>query len=242
MYVVLADPRAYTTHLKHAARIMKTIEEVYDDYLYDCHIANKRLTPEEWQFYGREEHHIEIPNRDGGVLTPLNSQHLTTHQHWVAGVLQSEVLQKCCFAYVPRGALSGPINDLRLKWAKISSQEGIHNPKNDIIRRDALLKGVETQKVNQLGIYAPHLRQPRHPSGEYADKIPYHLREVTEFSKHMSQKIGKKVIITTPQGQTHEYESIKLACRVYGLHPGHLREVCQGKRNHHKGFTARYAD
>jgi hypothetical protein len=100
---------------------MINAEKVYDDYLYDCHIANKRLTLEDWQFYGREEHHIEIPNRDGGVLTPLNSQHLTTYQHWVAGVLQSEVLQKMCFAAVPRNSLTGRLEELRAKWQSLGN-------------------------------------------------------------------------------------------------------------------------
>jgi hypothetical protein len=181
--------------------MVRYVEDIYADYLYDCYIANQRLTEEDWLYYGREEHHIEIPNRDGGLLTPLNSQYLTKHQHWVAGVLQSEMLQKCCFAYVPKNVLHGLFEQLRIKW------------NTDRLSLEVL-----------------------------ANKMPYHERKVNSRSVRVSKKTGKKVVITTPQGQTHEYESIKLACRVYGLHPGHLREVCQGKRNHHKGFTARYAD
>lgn len=223
--------------------MVRYVEDIYADYLYDCYIANQRLTEEDWIYYGREEHHIEIPNRDGGLLTPLNSQYLTTYQHWVAGVLQSEMLQKPCFAYVPKGILSPMLEDLRVKWAKVSSKEGIHHPKNDEIRRDALRRGVQTQIKSQIGIHNHDVTYVRPPfTGQYANKKPYHLRTVTEKSKKVSKKIGKKVIVTTPQGQTHVYDSIKLACRVYGLHPGHLREVCQGKRNHHRGFTARYAD
>jgi len=90
--------------------------KLYDEYLYDCYIANQHLTDEDWQYYGRENHHIEIPNRDGGLLTPLNSQPLTTYQHWVAGVLQSEVLGKCCFAFTPAGVLPEHLDNLRSKW------------------------------------------------------------------------------------------------------------------------------
>ena len=90
--------------------------KLYDEFLYDCYIANQRLTAEDWHYYGREEHHIEIPRRDEGVLTPLNSQPLTIYQHWIAGVLQSEVLGKCCFAMVPVGKLPSCLEDLRVKW------------------------------------------------------------------------------------------------------------------------------
>ena len=90
--------------------------EVYANYLYDCYIANQHLTWDDWEYYGREEHHIEIPTRDGGILTPLNSQHLTQYQHWVAGVLQSETLQKCCHAWIPKNALPPTLEELRLKW------------------------------------------------------------------------------------------------------------------------------
>ena len=92
--------------------------KLYDEFLYDCYVANQRLTDEEWKYYGREEHHIEIPNRDGGLLTPLNSQYLTTYQHWIAGVLQSEVLGKLCFAFVPVGVLPDWLETLRIKWQR----------------------------------------------------------------------------------------------------------------------------
>lgn len=146
MYVVLADPRAYTTHLKHAAKFMyprtprypfkldfgpldlpgynvKPLrEEAYDNYLHDCYIANRYLTDEDWLYYGREEHHIEVPRQDKGLLTPCNSQYLTKYQHWVAGILQSEVLQKCCFACIPAGALPDSLDVIRRHWASKQSR------------------------------------------------------------------------------------------------------------------------
>ena len=120
----LGGPGDTPPHPKHATSIMINIEKVYEDYLYDCHIANQRLTPEGWAFYGKEEHHIEIPNRDGGVLTPCNSQYLTTYQHWVAGVLQSEVLQKGCFSMVPKKSIPPHLEDLRKKWVLDLAREG----------------------------------------------------------------------------------------------------------------------
>ncbi len=198
----LGGPGDTPPHPKHATSIMPNIEKIYDDFLYDCHIANQHLTPEDWAYYGKEEHHIEIPNRDGGALTPCNSQYLTTYQHWVAGVLQSEVLQKCCSAYVPKEVLPAMVEMLRVKW-----------PGN-----------------------------PRVVPEKYAHNMPYRERKVNPRSIRISKMRGKSVIVTTPTGQVLQYDSIKLACRTYGLHPGHIREVCQGKRNHHKRFTARYAE
>ncbi len=90
--------------------------KVYDDYLYDCYLANRSLTPEDWELYGKEVHHVEVPDCEGGLLTPLNSQALTSYQHWVAGVLQSEVVGRKCFAMVPSGVLPGALELLRLKW------------------------------------------------------------------------------------------------------------------------------
>jgi hypothetical protein len=102
---------------------IRFVEDIYADFLYDCYIANRHLTDEDWEWYGREEHHIELPERDGGVLTPLNSQVLTTYQHWIAGVLQSEVLGKCCFACVPKDVLPTMFEMLRAKWQSRHSSE-----------------------------------------------------------------------------------------------------------------------
>jgi hypothetical protein len=99
---------------------IRFVEDIYADFLFDCYIANQRLTDEDWFYYGREEHHIEVPTRDGGILTPLNSQSLTTYQHWIAGVLQSEMLNKKCYACVPSGVLPPMFETLRKKWDKLA--------------------------------------------------------------------------------------------------------------------------
>jgi hypothetical protein len=110
--------------------MIRFVEDIYADFLFDCHIANLRLSGEDWEWYGREEHHIELPERDGGILTPLNSQPLTTYQHWIAGVLQSEVLGKCCFACVPKGVLPPMFEMLRLKWARTHNRDILLATKN----------------------------------------------------------------------------------------------------------------
>jgi hypothetical protein len=225
---------------------MINAEKVYDDYLYDCYIANRQLTDEDWLYYGREEHHVEIPDRDGGLLTPCNSQYLTKYQHWIAGILQSEVLQKCCFACIPKNAIPH-LEELRIKWNKSSCGEGIHHPKHRETRTNALNKGRETQMKNQIGIFNPdnvydYTRNRPEREGPYAKDIPYAQRAVTNNSVNVSKILGKRVEIVTPDGQVLAYDSLKLACRVYRLHPGHMREVIKGKRKHHKGYTARYAD
>ena len=95
---------------------MVFIEDLYCDFLYDCFVANKLLSEEDWIYYGKETHHTEIPKCEGGELTLLNSQDLTTYQHWVAGVLQSEVIGRKCFAMIPRGVLPPVLETIRLKW------------------------------------------------------------------------------------------------------------------------------
>jgi hypothetical protein len=189
--------------------MIRYVEDIYADFLYDCYIANQRLTEDGWLYYGREEHHIEIPKRDGGTLGPLNSQYLTTYQHWVAGVLQSEVLQKCCFAFVPKGVLPMMVEQLRIKWRKEHSKE----------------------------VYKS---KPLKPLSERADRVPYTLRKPSPRSEKVSKILGAPILLTLPGGQVLHYDSIKLACRIHSLHPGHLREVAQGKRKQHKGFTAQY--
>ena len=99
------------------------VEDIYTDFLYDCYISNQKLTDEEWEWYGKENHHIELPERDGGILTPLNSQALTTYQHWLAGILQSEILGKCCFACIPKGVTPPLFEMLRQKWQSHHSKE-----------------------------------------------------------------------------------------------------------------------
>ena len=192
---------------------VRYVEDIYSDYLHDCYQANKRLSPDDWMWYGRELHHIEIPNCDGGTLGPLNEQHLTTYQHWVAGVLQSEVLGRTCFAFVPASVLPGWVDDLRKKWC------GWSNRQNTKLREE------------RRGPMAPQ---------DYAYRIPYTERKPNPRSEKISKTRGVPILLTLPTGQTLRYDSIKLACRIHSLHPGHLRETAQGKRKQHKGFTAQF--
>jgi hypothetical protein len=143
---------------------METYEKVYDDYLYDCYVANKRLSPEDWAYYGKEEHHVVVPTRDGGLLTPCNSQYLTVYQHWIAGVLQSEVLQKCCFAAIPLGALRGEVETLRVKW------QSCHNAEIGV--KGGLVTGPRAL-IQKTGIFDPDYLQ-------------------SDRKKEVSKKAGKK--------------------------------------------------
>lgn len=188
---------------------VRYVEDIYSDYLHDCYQANKRLTDDDWMWYGRELHHIEVPDCEGGTHHPLNSQYLTTYQHWVAGVLQSEMLGRLCFAYIPKGVLPAWVETLRVKWLR------------------------QWMNVNARS----NLRAKwEHTKSEPSYKLP----PPNDRSRNVSKKLGAPIILTTPQGQVIRYDSIKLACRIHSLHPGHLREVAQGKRKQHKGYTAQY--
>jgi hypothetical protein len=73
-----------------------------------------------------------------------------------------------------------------------------------------------------------------------ANGMPYALRKPNARSEKISKTRGNPILLTLPTGQVLHYDSIKLACRSHSLHPGHLREVAQGKRKQHKGFTAQF--
>jgi hypothetical protein len=220
LYALQRDPQGKIkgTHSTPMSQL-HYVESIYCDYLHDCYQANKRLSPDDWMWYGRELHHIEIPNCDGGKLGPLNEQYLTTYQHWVAGVLQSEVMGRLCFAYIPKGSLPSWMEDLRVKWLK--SYRNKH-------AFPALLMA-KTKKQEDY----PEYKGP-------ANGMPYALRKPNARSEKISKNRGVPILLTLPGGQILHYDSIKLACRSHSLHPGHLREVAQGKRKQHKGFTAQF--
>lgn len=249
MYVVLADPWAYTTHHKHAANIMINAEKVYDDFLYDCHIANLRLTEEDWLYYGREEHHVEIPNRDEGVLTPCNSQYLTRYQHWIAGILQSEVLQKCCFMCIPEGSIPKSLEGLRFKWRSWSGkQSAITNAANQssIYCQTNRNKGLETQRQRKIGFFDPELHKRTSPLGTArAKELGVGLFDPVIQERGRVKGVEstmKPVILVHPEGQEEFFSCMAEACRKYKLSGSDLSKVCKGKRKKIKGFTARYAD
>jgi hypothetical protein len=256
----LGGPGDTPPHPKHATSIMTNIEKFYEDYLYDCHIANQRLTPEDWAFYGKEEHHIEIPNRDGGVLTPCNSQYLTTYQHWVAGVLQSEALQKCCFAYVPKEVLPYNIDTLRVKWCNTPScearEKGRETSKNLNVgfyaiptedrRRFGKIGGSISGPINgpaavrnKTGIHDPANKQKSLDAGERGRQT-CKINKLGIYSEENIQKRKKAIVLTTSEGVEMEYSSIREACAEHGMREQHLGRVLRGVRRSHKGFTARY--
>ena len=237
------------SHHKHATSIMTNAEKVYDDFLYDCHIANRRLTPEDWAYYGKEEHHIEIPNRDGGLLTPLNSQYLTTYQHWIAGVLQSEVLQKCCFMCVPEGSIPKSLEGLRLKWRSWSGkQSAITNAINQtgIYCQTNRYKGIETQRQRKTGVFDPELQKRASPLGTArAKELGVGLFDpVTQERGRIKgvEATMKPIILVHPSGQEEFFNCMAEACRKYKLSGSDLSKVCKGRRKKIKGFTARYSD
>ena len=155
------------------------VEDIYADFLYDCYIANQRLTNEDWEWYGREEHHIELPDRDGGVLTPLNSQPLTTYQHWMAGTLQSEILGKCCFACVPKGKLPLLFELLRDKWQREYAKERYAQTGHKISNRGKMwvTDGIEQRLI--------HSSEPI-PAGWKKGRLPHTeetRRKISELQK-----------------------------------------------------------
>lgn len=231
----LGGPEGIPLHLKYAKRFMfERIEDVYLNFLYDCHVANKKLTEEDWGVFGKENHHTGIPSRDGGVLTPLNSQYLTTYQHWIAGVLQSELLQKCCFAFVPKGVLPPDLEELRLKWYRQLGHAGVASGRScyswewhqqDWVRdykREAALKLVSSGK----GIHDPDFR-----------KSPELLEKLRESGKKLFEE-GKGIHSLSPEersenskrlwsGMTPEEKSERGRRAWSGMSPEERSEVAR---------------
>lgn len=177
---------------------IRFVEDIYADFLYDCYIANQRLTDEDWEWYGREEHHVELPERDGGVLTPLNSQPLTTYQHWVAGVLQSEVLGKCCFACVPKGILPEMLESLRLKWARTHNRDVLLASKNrgkmwitDGIRQTLIHRSEPIPEGWRKG-RLPHSEETRLKISEAGKGRVFSEETILKLKSRKSSWIGRK--------------------------------------------------
>ena len=159
--------------------MIRFVEDIYADFLFDCHIANLRLSDGDWEWYGREEHHIELPEREGGVLTPLNSQPLTTHQHWIAGVLQSEVLGKCCFACVPKNVLPPMFEALRDKWQREHAKEQFAATGHKISNRGKMWinDGNEQKMIHRSEPIPPGWEKGRIPHSEET------RRKISEIQK-----------------------------------------------------------
>jgi len=160
--LVSGDSDLYSPKSRQTFMTIRFVEDIYCDFLYDCYIANQRLTLEEWEFFGKETHHLWIPNCEGGKLTRLNSQDLTTYQHWIAGILQSEIWQRRCFAFVPAGLLPGMFETLRSKWAKEIYKPTTYSHRLTLIANGSIEKMREVGKVqvtNQKGIHDPSKRE-----------------------------------------------------------------------------------
>lgn len=228
------------------------IEKIYDDFLFDCYIANQRLTDEDWRYYGKEEHHIEIPDRDGGILTPLNSQFLTTYQHWIAGVLQSELLGKCCFAMVPKNVLPGNFEKLRKKWNNPLSwdteEQKLHFEKTSIavknwwddikINQPALVKR-RSEKISQTNI-----KKWATMDIEIKNQRVSCLRSLSHQGGQAAAQVHHKPLeIVFPDGRIGCYPSKIFATRATGISPASLHRILRGgeiSRGPFKGYSARY--
>ena len=61
-----------------------------------------------------------------------------------------------------------------------------------------------------------------------------------KYKEHIDS-VSKRVLLTnTATSDVFDFPSAREACRVLGLHQGHLCEVARGERKQHKGYTAVY--
>ena len=119
MYVVLADPRAYTTHLKHANSIMITQREYVEGCLHWYKEADLQPgNPEDGKW---QECHYPEPKCLGGSHTIL----LLKEHHAIQGTLQSEEYNHPCIYGWEKEFLGGTLLDTWKKWMKIKAQPAI---------------------------------------------------------------------------------------------------------------------
>ena len=220
--------------------LTQLIEDIYDDFLYDCHVANQRLTNEDWEWYGREEHHIELPERDGGILTPLNSQPLTTYQHWKAGILQSEILGKCCFACVPKGKLPSLFEKLREKWQREHAIEQYEKYGSKISNRGKMwiTDGFE-QKLIQRSEYIPAgWKKGRLPPSEQTRQKISEAGKGRVFSEETILKLKSRE--PSFKGKKHTAESREKMSRAAKKRDPSTRKLpdISGEKNPNYGKTA----
>jgi hypothetical protein len=56
------------------------------------------------------------------------------------------------------------------------------------------------------------------------------------------RQVGRRAVLTDPQGQTYETTNLKAFCRDHSLHSASLWQVCAGHWHHHHGWTGHFAD
>lgn len=119
--MVLADLRAYFSHLKYASKIMITQHE----YVAGCFAWYKEAdlqpgNPEDGVWH---EAHYPIPKCLGGTEVTL----LLEEHHAVQGVLQSEEFQHPCIWRWEKRFLGGEALELWRKWMAIKAQPAIES-------------------------------------------------------------------------------------------------------------------
>lgn len=70
---------------------------------------------------------------------------------------------------------------------------------------------------------------------------PSGTKGVPKTAEHIF-KLSKDYIVTSPDGAEFPVHNLNAFCKEHDLSTGHLTQVAQGKRNHHKGWKIRYSD
>ncbi len=84
--------------------------------------------------------------------------------------------------------------------------------------KETKIKMSESQKGNKNGLGHKHSTEIRHKISE-------------------TKTGGKSFKIKSPIGDIYENKYLNEFCSMHNLHPSHLREVINGRRPHHKGWT-----
>jgi hypothetical protein len=130
----------------------------------------------------------------------------------VAGVLQSEVLQKLCFAAVPRGALKGRLEILRQKW----QSEGNMGENNGMYGRTATDETRQLLSILRQGELNPsygkgwwhhpktgeHRKSAERPGDEWVEGMSDEYKQ--EMSLKLSGENNPRFGVTIPEEQKQQ--------------------------------------
>jgi len=122
--------------------------------------------------------------------------------HWMAGVLQSEILSKCCFACVPKGVLPPLFEILREKWQREYAKERYAQTGHKISNRGKMwvTDGIEQRLIHrsepipvgwQKG-RLPHTNETRKKISEKGKGRPISEETRTKLRARPSAWKGKK--------------------------------------------------
>lgn len=100
-------------------------------------------------------------------------------------------------------------------------------------RYDRYLRGTEWEDL-----YLKWIKETGAEGGRVGGASAWKMRGL----KHIEAAVAarSKAVVFEKDGELYKFPSLRKGCHTLGLNIGAVCHVIQGKRNHHKGYTAHY--